>query len=62
MAAIPLPVDDPLALKTRLYDEYRVEVPMGKFEGRQSMVRVSFQAYNDESDLDALVDGLKALL
>ena len=62
MAAIRIPTDDPLTLKTRLYDEYRVEVPMGTFHDGSSTVRVSFQGYNDENDLDALVEGLKALL
>jgi isopenicillin-N epimerase len=62
MIACPIPADDPATLKTRLYDEYRVEVPVGKFKGERAMVRVSFQAYNDESDLDALVEGLAALL
>jgi isopenicillin-N epimerase len=61
MVTCHLPTDDPLTLKTRLYDEYRVEVPMGKFQG-VGQVRVSFQGYNDQSDLDALVDGLQRLL
>ena len=57
-----LPIeDDPITLKTRLYDEHRVEVPMGKFHGA-SQVRVSFQGYNDQGDLDALIDGLQRLL
>jgi isopenicillin-N epimerase len=61
MIAAHLPTDDPETLKTRLYDEYRVEVPMGKFHD-VSRVRVSFQGYNDQSDLDALVEGLQRLL
>jgi isopenicillin-N epimerase len=61
MVACPIPTDDPLTLKTRLYDEYRVEIPMGTFDGR-AQLRASFQAYNDQSDLDALVDGLQRLL
>jgi isopenicillin-N epimerase len=62
MVASRLPFDgDLLTLKTRLYDEYRVEVPMGRFDG-VSQVRVSFQGYNDEADLDALIDGLRRLL
>ena len=61
MVAARLPTDDPQTLKTRLYDEYRVEVPMGTFHGA-SQVRVSFQAYNDQGDLDALIEGLRRLL
>jgi isopenicillin-N epimerase len=61
MVACPLPVDDPHAFKTRLYDEYRVEVPMGKF-GDHATVRVSCQGYTTENDLDRLFEGVKALL
>jgi isopenicillin-N epimerase len=61
MVACPIPTDDPQTLKTRLYDEYRVEIPMGTFDGR-AQLRASFQAYNDQSDLDALIEGLQRLL
>jgi isopenicillin-N epimerase len=48
---------DPPALKQRLYDEHRIEVPV--FETRQGWVlRVSVQAYNDEADLAALAAAL----
>jgi len=48
---------DPPALKQRLYDEHRIEVPV--FETPQGWVmRVSVQAYNDEDDLAALADAL----
>jgi len=44
---------DPPSLKQRLYDEHRIEVPI--FETRAGWVmRVSVQAYNDETDLAAL--------
>jgi isopenicillin-N epimerase len=44
---------DPAALKQRLYDEHRIEVPV--FETRHGWVlRVSVQGYNDEGDLRAL--------
>jgi isopenicillin-N epimerase len=56
-----LPELDLEALKARLYDEYRVEVPMIRWNG-QPFVRVSFQAYNDRGDADALVDALARLL
>lgn len=49
--------DDPPALKQRLYDEHRIEVPV--FETRHGWVlRVSVQAYNDAADLEALVSAL----
>ena len=49
--------DDPAALKRRLYEEHRIEVPI--VEARAGWVlRVSVQAYNDASDLAALRDAL----
>ena len=51
---------EPEALKRRLYDEHRIEVPV--FETPHGWaLRVSVQAYNDEADLDALVAALQAL-
>ena len=44
---------DPPGLKARLWEEHRIEVPV--IETPQGWVlRVSVQAYNDQSDLDAL--------
>ena len=61
MVLAPLPPVDAVALKARLYDEHRVEVPLTKWRDRD-FVRVSVQAYNTEEDIDALLDGLETLL
>jgi selenocysteine lyase/cysteine desulfurase len=61
MVAAWLPECDVDELKRRLYDEHRIEVPVHRFEGRP-LVRVSFQGYNDEADLDALIEALRSLL
>ena len=61
MAAFPLPPCDGAALQRRLYDEYRVEVPVIEWGGRQ-LVRVSVQGYNTAEDVEALVSALVALL
>lgn len=45
---------DPEELKTRLYQEYHIEVPTHKWDG-QPLIRVSFQAYNDQSDAELLI-------
>ena len=45
--------DDPPGLKKRLYDEHRIEVPIVETPAGWVM-RISVQAYNDESDLGAL--------
>ena len=56
-----LPECDLDVLKTRLYDEHRIEAPLVRWNG-QAFIRVSFQAYNDEDDADALVLALTRLL
>jgi len=61
MAALPLPPCDARTLQRRLYDEFRVEVPIIDWQGRQ-FVRISVQGYNTQSDVDALVEALRALL
>ena len=61
MAAVPLPPDcDTERLKTLLYDEYRVEVPVGR--GKQPGIRVSVQGYNTRRDIERLLDALAACL
>lgn len=61
MASFPLPRCDAAELKRRLYDEYKVEVPIIEWGGRQ-LVRVSVQGYNTRDDVEALVGALAALL
>ncbi|MGQ0601782.1 MAG: aminotransferase class V-fold PLP-dependent enzyme, partial [Anaerolineales bacterium] len=57
----PLPPCDVAVLKSRLYDEYRIEVPVYRWQGRP-VIRVSLQAYNSRDDVDKLLDALAALL
>ncbi len=52
---------DLLKLKARLYDEYRVEVPVIPWNGHQ-LVRISIQGYNTQHDADRLLDALSRLL
>jgi isopenicillin-N epimerase len=62
MAAAPLPDGiDGKALKRRLYDEYRVEVPVTWWVDNP-LIRVSFQGYNTRADLEALMSALENLL
>jgi isopenicillin-N epimerase len=61
MRAVELPPGDPDELWRTLYDEFRVEVPVYEWEGRR-ILRVSVGPYNDEDDLDRLVEALRALL
>ena len=62
MVSTPLPAGlDADALKARLYDEFRIEIPAPR-RGDERFLRASFQGYNDEDDLDALVAALELLL
>lgn len=61
MVAIPLPPGDPKELQGRLWDDYRIEVPVLEHGGRR-LVRVSIQAYNRPADVDRLVTALGQLL
>jgi isopenicillin-N epimerase len=57
MRGFRLDHDDPPALKRRLYDHHRIEVPIVETRGGW-MLRVSVQAYNDVADLQALASAL----
>ena len=61
MVAAPLPALDAPLLKRRLYDDYRIEVPLTSWH-EELLIRVSFQAYNTPDDLDALLSALERLL
>ena len=61
MVTIPLPACDAGELKRRLYNEYRVGVPIITWGGRE-FVRVSVQGYNTREDVEALVRALGEVL
>ncbi len=58
LVTCPLPPCDVLEVKNRLYNEYRVEMPVYEFNG-QPYLRFSFQAYNTESDLNTAIGALR---
>lgn len=62
MFAAPLPANaDLLTLKTRLYDEYHIEVPLITWNDHK-LIRVSIQAYNSRRDVDRLLRALTSCL
>jgi isopenicillin-N epimerase len=62
MTAAPLPANTDIAdLKTRLYDEYRIEVPLISWNNHK-LIRVSVQGYNTKKDIDRLLHALSVLL
>jgi hypothetical protein len=61
MVAAPLPPVDPAELQRRLREEHRIEAPV--FSWRETaLLRLSFQGYNDEADLDLVLGALDELL
>jgi len=61
MRAVEVPAGDPQELWRRLYEVHRVEVPVYEWDGRR-LLRVSVGPYNDEEDVDRLVDALTRAL
>jgi isopenicillin-N epimerase len=59
MVPIAVRTGDPEALRRRLFERHRIEVPVTT-HGGQCFVRVSVQAYNGEGDLHALEVALAA--
>ena len=60
MVVIPVPAMDAAELKNRLFDHYRIEVPVTT-HGGQTFIRISIQGYNTQSDADALVDAVREI-
>lgn len=61
MRALTVPVDDPVSLAQRLYDDHRVEAPVYDWE-ETALLRVSVGPYTDASDLDRLVGAVRDTL
>ena len=60
MASIQIPVNDSLAIKNKLLNNYNIEIPIFKWDNK-NMLRFSFNAYNDESDSTALIDAINKI-
>ena len=62
LAIAPLPaLKDPDRLKTALYEQFQVEIPLTEWNGK-NFVRISVQGYNTREDLETLLEGLSVLL
>jgi isopenicillin-N epimerase len=61
MVACPLPPCDVAAVKTLLYDKYRIEIPVFLWNN-MPIIRISVQAYNTQADLDAFYSALGEVL
>jgi isopenicillin-N epimerase len=61
MATLPLPACDAAALKQRLYDDHRVEIPATAW-GDVPCLRISVQGYNTRADIERLLEAVGKLL
>jgi isopenicillin-N epimerase len=61
MGIAPLPSVNAGVLKVRLYEEYKIEVPLTQWLDRQ-FIRISIQGYNTQEDVDQLLRALETLL
>jgi isopenicillin-N epimerase len=59
-ARLPSEVDAE-ALKQGLWEDFRVEVPIIQWQD-EKFIRVSVQGYNNEEDMDVLLNALETLL
>jgi len=62
LTAAPLPAKTDLAaLKSRLYDQHRIEIPLIAWNDLK-LIRVSIQGYNSDQDVEHLIKTLTELL
>lgn len=55
------PQPDVMAFKQKLYADYRIEIPCGTWQERQT-IRISIQGYNSWEDVEKLESALKVML
>ena len=60
MCSIPIKTDKPFELKEKLYNDYKIEIPVMQREN-ESYLRISYQAYNSPDDLEYLKQTIKKL-
>ncbi len=60
-APLPVPPESALAIRDRLWEEFRIEAPVLEWEGR-TLIRVSVQAYNSPAQMDRLLEALAVCL
>ena len=61
MGGLPIPACDGRLLKSRLKEDYSIEIPIVGWKD-QRYVRLSVQGYTTRDDVDTLINGIKELL
>lgn len=60
MCSVPISTTNPLGLKSSLYDEYKIEIPVVTFT-KQIYLRMSLEPYNSEKDVEILIDAIREI-
>ena len=61
MYSTPIRTSEPMALHDKLYRDYRIQIPVMMLAG-QAYIRYSINAFNDQADLDRLMEVLPGVL
>jgi isopenicillin-N epimerase len=61
MVAMPIPECDPKEIHTQLWERYKIEIPVLKWQDHH-IVRLSVQGYNSKPQMDYLIEALTELL
>lgn len=61
MYSAPIRTSEPMALHDKLYRDYRIQIPVMMLAG-QAYIRYSINAFNDQADLDRLMEVLPGVL
>jgi isopenicillin-N epimerase len=61
MLSIPIATSQPDKLQQRLYQHYKIEVPIMRLDNK-IFIRYSIQSYNTQQDLDVLFNAVKELV
>ena len=58
ICSIPIQVKNPFDLKDSLFEKHKIEIPI-MVEGDQYYLRISFQAYNSEKEIETLINAIR---
>jgi isopenicillin-N epimerase len=61
MVSVQLPEVETEVLQSRLYDEYKLEIPVFLWNG-VPLIRISVQGYNTRSDIERAIEAIRNLL
>ena len=61
MCSFPVNYDDPIKLKSKLINDYQIEIPVMAWNDK-TLMRISLNGYNSSEDVDKLLDVLKKII